>query len=185
MQCWAPFYFENIMIRNVADKYREWATDLIREDLKKNSFPYAVLMEHLTGDFNFSQCIRNANVFGAHEVFYLGKKKFDPRGAVGSQFYSQVTFLPSHDELIKLKDKYTFIGLDNIEGSVAMEDFDWPDHTLMVMGEEHSGLSPEMIALCDKIVAIKQFGSVRSLNAGTACGIACYDFTNKFMRKNK
>jgi tRNA G18 (ribose-2'-O)-methylase SpoU len=49
----------------------------------------------------------------------------------------------------------------------------------MCFGEEGTGLSKETMELCDIVVHITQYGSVRSLNVGTASGIAMYDFINK------
>jgi tRNA G18 (ribose-2'-O)-methylase SpoU len=38
------------------------------------------------------------------------------------------------------------------------------------------GLSKEMIEYCDKIVAIEQFGSTRSINVGAAAAIVMYEW---------
>ena len=46
---------------------------------------------------------------------------------------------------------------------------------LLIFGEEGKGLTDEMLDLADDIVMIEQFGSVRSLNAGTSSGIAMYN----------
>lgn len=173
----------NAPVKNVVDKYREWEVDLIREDLHKNSFPYAILMEQWQGDFNFSQCIRNANAFGAREIFYIGKRRYDKRGAVGTYNYTYVKHLPSFDELLKLKEIYTFIGIDNIDGSVPVENYVWPTNPLLIFGEEGCGLTSKIVDICESVVKISQYGSVRSLNAGTASGIICYDFVNKYVQK--
>lgn len=170
-------------MNNVVDKYREWELDLIREDLKKNSFPYAILMEQWQGDFNIGQCIRNGNAFGAKEVFYIGKKRYDRRGAVGTYLYTTVKHLENFDQLRQLKATYVFVGVDNIEGAVPVESFQWPENPLMIFGEEGYGLTPDVVQLCDAVVAITQYGSVRSLNAGTASGIIMFDFVNKLNGK--
>lgn len=167
--------------KNVTDRYREWEIDLIRDDLKKNSFPYAVLMENWQGDFNFGQCVRNGNAFGAREVYYLGRRRYDRRATVGTHHYTDVIHVPGFEELLRLKDTYTFIGIDNMEGSVPLETFQWPKMPLMVFGEEGYGLTPEIIKHCDALVSITQHGSVRSVNAGTASGIVMHYFVNKFI----
>jgi tRNA G18 (ribose-2'-O)-methylase SpoU len=48
-----------------------------------------------------------------------------------------------------------------------------------MFGEEQRGLSPEALALADEVVYIPMTGSVRSLNVGTASGIAMYDYCAK------
>jgi tRNA G18 (ribose-2'-O)-methylase SpoU len=147
--------------------------------------PFAVLMQHWQGDFNVAQCIRNANGFGAKEVFYIGKKHYDRRGALGCYKYLDVHYFSSMEEILKLKEKYTFIGVDNIPGSVSMETFQWPENALLIFGEENAGLTAEMVDLCDTVVKIDMRCSVRSFNAGTASGIAMYDYSVKYNKRGK
>ena len=167
--------------RNVIDRYKNWSIDLIKDQLKKDCFPYIVCMENIIGDFNMGTVIRNANAFGASKVYFIGKRKWDRRGAVGSYHYTDFIHISTVEELLLLKEEgYSFIGLDNVKNSVPMEKFSWPRKTLMIFGEEGNGITPEVLSVCDHIVAITQYGSVRSLNAGTASGIAMFDYTNKF-----
>ena len=59
---------------NVLDKYKAWTEDLIREDLKKRAFNFAVLMENFVGDFNIGSVLRSCNAFGGKEMYYYGNK---------------------------------------------------------------------------------------------------------------
>lgn len=180
----AGYNTEKINRPNLAEKYSGWTLDLVKKDLKESAFPFAVMMEHWQGDFNIGTCFRNANAFGARELFYLGgKRKYDPRGCVGVQYYSDIKFLENYNSLLSLKDRYVFIGIDNVPGSVSMENFQWPKNALMIFGEESKGLTEQVIQMCDKVVAITQYGSVRSLNAGTASGIAMFSYTSQIMRQ--
>ena len=165
---------------NVIDKFSGWTTELINKELRATAHPFSVLLEQIQGDFNVGTGLRNSNAFNANEVFYYGpRKKIDRRGAVGTYHYLDLTYLPTIEDVKKLKEKYTFIGVDCVPGSVPMESFVWPKNTLMCFGEEGTGLSKETIELCDVVVHITQYGSVRSLNVGTASGIVMYDFVNK------
>jgi len=172
-------HYIELQSRNVIDKYKDLPTEEIKKRLQETSFPYAVCFEHWVGDFNMSTGVRNANAFNAKEVFYLGPKRWDKRGAVGTNHYIDIINLPSINDLIKLKDKYKFVGVDNVPGSISLKDHKWEDNTLLIFGEEGVGLTKEVQDLCTTIVAIDMFGSVRSLNCGTASGIVMYDFTQK------
>lgn len=175
--------------RNILDKYKDerlvkWTTELIREDLQSKAFPYAVLMENFQGDFNLSSVIRSTNAFNGREVFFLGNKQWDRRGTVGTHHYTDVKRLKNRDELLKLKDTYTFVALENtVPSSVSLGDFEWPHAPLLILGEEGVGITPETLSLCDHYVFIPQFGSVRSLNAAVAGSIAMNDFVTKYNRK--
>jgi len=163
--------------RNVTDKYKEWMDDLIKSDVQQNTFPFAILMEHLQGDFNIGGIVRSANAFGAMGVYYCGKKKWDRRGAVGTHNYTDVQYITSIQSSAKnLLNHFTFVALEQCEDSEPMDNFEWPDRPLIIVGEEGGGLSQEVLDLCTYKVEIPQHGSVRSLNAASAASIAMYDY---------
>lgn len=164
---------------NVADHFKDKSVEEIKQQLKETANSFAVCFEHVIGDFNMATGIRNANAFNAKEVFYVGDKKWDRRAAVGVHNYTEVKWIPTIQDLIKLGTNYTLVGIDNVEGSISIKDYQWPDHTMMVFGEEGTGLTPAMRALCKDIVHIDMFGSVRSFNCGVASGIAMYSFMSK------
>ena len=169
--------------RNVVDKYKDWPTESIKKDLQKNSKPFAVCMEHWQGDFNISTLIRNANAFGAREVFYVGKKRYDRRGTVGTHHYICLTHLERNSsQLLELKNNYTIIAIENNVSNLkvhTLDKFNWlslKKPPLMMFGEEGVGLTEEAINLSDYCIEIPQYGSVRSLNVGTSSGIVMYDY---------
>jgi len=165
---------------NVEDRFKDKSQEEIKQTLRTTSHPFAVMMEHWNGDFNIGTMIRNANAFNAEKVFYYGKKKYDRRGAVGTHHYVDLNFISDNDGLLSLKSDFVFVCLDNVEGSVPIENFKWPENALMIFGEEGFGLSDEILALADHIVSITQYGSVRSMNVGTTSGIAMYDYMKKY-----
>ena len=166
--------------RNVIDRYKNWSTESIKRDLQRTANPFAVCMEHWQGDFNISTLIRNANAFNAEKVFYLGKKRFDRRGTVGSHHYVDLVFLDGGiSQLVELKKQYTFVAVDNnVPETHKLGNFSWSElkkPPLLIFGEEGVGLTEGALNLADYTVEIPQFGSVRSLNVGTSSGIVMYD----------
>lgn len=166
--------------RNVADKFKPMPDEDIKAELQATAFPYAVCFEHVIGDFNMGTAVRNANAFNAKEVFYIGDKKWDRRSAVGVHNYTEVNWIPTVDDFVKLKDKYVIVGIDCVPGAVSLHSYSFVPNTLFVFGEEGVGLTPAMQALCQDIVYIPQFGSVRSINVGTASGIIMHEFVSRF-----
>jgi tRNA G18 (ribose-2'-O)-methylase SpoU len=167
--------------RNVIDKYKNWPTDAIRRDLQETANPFSVCMEHWQGDFNISTLIRNSNAFNARRVYYIGKKRFDRRGAVGTHHYVDLNYLDNdYSRLVDLKKEYTIVAVDNnISNTHKLGEFDWlslEKPPLMLFGEEGVGLTTSALEIADYCVEIPQYGSVRSLNVGTSSGILMYDF---------
>jgi len=166
--------------RNVQDRFKDTPTEDIKSEMKRTSFPFSVCFENWQGDFNMATGIRNANAFNTREVFYLGNRKFDKRGAVGTYHYLDVTHLSSLEELRSMKDRYTLVGIDNVVGSVPITNYKYPENPMFIFGEEGVGITADTLSLCTDIVEIPMYGSVRSLNCGTSSGIVMYDYTSKF-----
>jgi tRNA G18 (ribose-2'-O)-methylase SpoU len=50
---------------------------------------------------------------------------------------------------------------------------------VLVFGQEGPGISAEMLAACDDVLEISQFGSTRSMNAGAAAAIAMHAWVRR------
>jgi tRNA G18 (ribose-2'-O)-methylase SpoU len=174
---------------NVIDKYKndrltKWNKELIKKDLKQKAFPYAILMENFLGDFNIGTVIRSANAFNVRAVYYLGRKHYDRRGTVGTHNYTDVIHLNTRDQLLKLKEEYELVALENtVPSATSLVDATYSRPPLFILGEEGVGITPETLELCEKFVYIPQYGSVRSLNAAVAGSIIMNDFVTKYNNK--
>lgn len=60
------------------------------------------------------------------------------------------------------------------KGSNALHELHSETPTCLVLGDEHSGLSAEVVAQCASSVAIPMSGKTASLNVGVAAGIVLY-----------
>jgi tRNA G18 (ribose-2'-O)-methylase SpoU len=169
--------------RNVVDEFVDLSNDEIRNELRGRCNNFSVMMAHVVGDFNIGTVVRSLNFLGGREFFYYGKKRFDRRSCVGVHNYTDVNFLDCIEGIVELKKKYSLVGLENNvgRGCLDLRNFDWKleKDPCIVVGEECRGLDDEILDLCDVLVEIKNFGSVRSLNVGVAAGIAMGDFVGK------
>ena len=168
--------------RNVIDEFKDLRDEYIRQRLKETCNGFSVLMTHIEGDFNIGSVMRSANFFGAKEFFYWGKKRFDRRSAVGVHNYTSLHFLERIEDVQKIKENYTLIGLENnVPGTIPIHRFDWKVDRppCIVVGEECKGIHVDVVSLCDRLVEIPNFGSVRSINVGSAASLAMYDYVSK------
>lgn len=175
--------FHNDDPRNIIDEYKHLPNEEIKKRLKEKAFPYAIMFEHWTNDFNISGVFRTANVFGAEAIYYVGGKRFDRRGCQGCYNYQEIVHLKSLEALKVLKERYTIIAVDNIEGSKPIESYQYPRNPLFCFGSESDGLSKELLDMADEKIYIPQYGSVRSLNCSVAAGIVLHDFVRKFQKQ--
>jgi tRNA G18 (ribose-2'-O)-methylase SpoU len=167
--------------RNVIDYFAYWSTEAIKADLDTKRHNFSVLISNKFNDFNIGSVIRNANAFLAKEVIIYGRRKFDKRGTVGTVHYENFKYVKVVEEL-NFPDSLV-VGMDNIPLAVPIETFVWPKdkHVILAFGQEQTGLPQEIIDVCQHMVYIKQYGSVRSLNVGCASAITMFDYCQKVL----
>lgn len=169
-------------LRNVRPDLRGLSEEDMRKKLDPELRNFWVVMEHLTGDFNMGTVIRNANAFGARGVFYVGKKQWDRRGALGVHNYTPVKWLLSLDELKQTIEELgaKVVAIENNVSSPkfsSLDKYSWAKKpTMMLVGEEGRGLTEDILKLSDDIVGIPQVGSVPSFNVGCASSIVMWDY---------
>lgn len=164
--------------RNVIDRYRYWRLEAIVADLDQRRHPFSVAVENWQHDFNIGSIVRTANAFAAETVHIVGRKRWNKRGAMVTDRYQHVLHHDGVDGLIAWArgSDAAIIAVDNVRGSVPIEDFDWPERCVLVFGQEGPGLSDAALAAADAVVDIAQYGSTRSMNAGAAAAIAMHSW---------
>lgn len=171
--------------RNVIDEFKSLPDEEIKAKLKQRAFPFAVCFENLINDFNIASGFRNANAMNAEAFYYIGTKKFDRRGMCGIHNYNNIEWLSTIDDLVSLKTKYTFVGVDNIDGAIPLDDYVWKPNSLIIFGSEGVGITPDMQKMCDEMVYVKQYGSIRSMNVAACSAIIMNDFVMKYNKTLK
>jgi tRNA G18 (ribose-2'-O)-methylase SpoU len=162
--------------RNVLDRYRYWTVGAIVADLQTRRHVLQIAIQNWEHDFNIGSMVRTANAFNVGGVHIIGRRRWNRRGAMVTDRYLNVSHHPSVDDFAEqiAAEGYHIIGVDNLPGAVPLERFELPERTCLVFGSEGPGLTEELVAVCTQLVAITQYGSTRSLNAGAAAAIAMY-----------
>ena len=162
--------------RNVVDRYRYWRVEAIVADLDQRRHPFHVAIENWTSDLNIGTVVRNANAFLAARVHIVGNRRWNRRGAMVTDRYQHVTNHDTIDALVEWAraEDLPIVGIDNLPGSVPLEQVALPERCVLLFGQEGPGLSPAARAACDLVCSIIQVGSTRSINAGVASGIAMH-----------
>ncbi|MEZ5176139.1 MAG: RNA methyltransferase [Acidimicrobiia bacterium] len=162
--------------RNVVDRYRYWTREAIVEDLDRKRHPFHVAIENWQHDFNIGTVVRNANAFAAHTVHIVGKRRWNRRGAMVTDRYQHIEHHATVADFVAFAEaiKLPLVGIDIIPSASPLEDARLPARCGLVFGQEGPGLSEEMLAACEEVLMISQFGSTRSINVGVASGVAMY-----------
>lgn len=78
---------------------------------------------------------------------------------------------------------YQIIGLSATPTAEPLPQFAFPQRSLLVLGQELTGIPPAILEQCDRTVSIPQFGMVESLNVQTAAAIAVYEYVQQWNLK--
>ncbi|WP_094393168.1 TrmH family RNA methyltransferase [Kocuria varians] len=173
---WDPELLRTGDRRNVADQYRYWRMDAIIADLDARRHAFHVAVENWEHDFNIGSVVRTANAFLAREVHIIGRRRWNRRGAMVTDRYQHVSHHPSVAEFMNWarQEGLAVLAIDNVPGSQLIEMFDLPERCVLVFGQEGPGVSEDLVAEADAVLAIEQFGSTRSINAGAAAAVTMH-----------
>jgi tRNA G18 (ribose-2'-O)-methylase SpoU len=174
---------------NVIDSLKHLSVPDIKNYCVEHSISASVAMINIGGDFNLSTVIRNANFFGFSSVHYVGKKKWDKRGSVGTHHYTPLYHHKDEQSFISQCSARTIIAVENnipeyAHKIVNLFDYKYDNisEPIFLFGEENRGLSNTILDRADIIISIPTYGSVRSLNVGTTSGIIMAGYRNFLQR---
>ena len=162
--------------RNVVDKYRYWSMAAIVADLDSRRHDFHVAIENWQHDFNIGTIVRTTNAFLAKEVHIVGNRRWNRRGAMVTDRYQHLRYHADATELagyLHERDVRLW-GVDNLPGSLHLEDTPLPRRVCFLFGQEGPGLSEQARNACAATFSIAQFGSTRSINASVAAAVAMH-----------
>jgi len=162
--------------RNVADRFRYWTVEAIRADLDRRPVALEVAVENWEHDFNIGTVVRNANGFGVRRVHVVGRRRWNRRGAMVTDRYLHMEHHAGVASLVAHAAEHDLclVAVENVVQALPLESAALPERSLLVFGQERTGISPELLAAAELIVGITMRGSSRSFNAGVASGIAMF-----------
>ena len=175
---WDPELLAEGDRRNVADHYRYWTVEAIVADLDTKRHPLHIAIENWQHDFNIGTVVRTANAFNVAGVHIIGRRRWNRRGAMVTDKYMHVHHHPTVEDFLAWADSegLPVLGVDLFPDSVPIETFEFPEACVMVFGQEGPGLSEAIHQAAEATLSIAQYGSTRSINAGSAAGIAMHSW---------
>ncbi len=169
---------------NVIEFYKDWRTKDIRADLQKNRNDCIMIFNNIDYNINIGCAIRSNNAFLGKAVYIIGRRRYDKRSTAGTAHYEHIYHADTLEEVIDYVRSlgYTVFAVDNIVdyNPINILDISFPRLSAFVFGEEGPGLSASDIGLCDSMVFIGTYGSIRSLNVAVAAGIVQYEYSRQW-----
>jgi tRNA G18 (ribose-2'-O)-methylase SpoU len=136
----------------------------------------------LRSNINLSRIVRVAGCSGISRVLCCGTAKVIHKiardGADTVQLEVHRTLLPVLKEL--KSQGYQLVGLEQTTNSKNLHEFDFPRKTALVVGNERTGLTDDILAMLDSVVEIPVYGMPYSYNVATATDMALYEYCRQF-----
>lgn len=156
--------------------------------LMKRQPDLTVVLENVFDPHNISAVMRTCDAVGIQDIYILNNKIPPHRNWSSKSSSSAAKWLTIHqftdaaacfEELRKHYKKIytTHLSTD----AVGLHKLNLAEPVALVFGNEHSGVSEEIIAMADGNFIIPQVGIIKSLNISVACAVTLYE---AFRQKN-
>jgi tRNA G18 (ribose-2'-O)-methylase SpoU len=153
--------------------------------------PVYVVLHNIRSNYNVGSIFRTSDGAMIEKIYLCGFTPHPPRkeilktalGATESVNWEYVKC--TKEVILKLKSQgIKIVALELTDASKNYCEINYNDFPLaLVVGNEISGVSQEILDLCDQSIEIPQYGIKQSLNVAVAYGIAVFKFREIFDNK--
>lgn len=155
--------------------------------------PVVVVLDNIRSLSNVGSVFRSADAFRIGELFLCGITACPPhreihKTALGADETVPWRYFTTTEEACEeLRSMgYRIFAVEQVEGSVMLQDFEAEPNMAFVLGNEVEGVSDEALPYCDGAIEIPQQGTKHSLNVSVCSGIIMWDiFQQLFLNRAK
>ncbi|RYE25292.1 MAG: RNA methyltransferase [Sphingobacteriales bacterium] len=141
-----------------------------------------VVLENVHDPHNISAVMRTCDAVGVQEIFVLttviGRhEKFGKKSSASAAGWLTIHEFESTEECVKALHRkgYRLFATHLGEDAVSLHKLDLVQPMAMVFGNEHDGVTDELLKHCDGNFIIPQVGMIQSLNISVACAVSLYE----------
>ena len=156
--------------------------------LAKRQPNLTIVLENVSDPHNISAVMRTCDAVGIQDIYILNTniemhKKWSAKSSSSAAKWLTIHQFTNTMECFKLlRQNFKKIYATHLgSNAVDLYDIDLTEAVALVFGNEHSGVSEEIISLTDGNFIIPQTGIIKSLNISVACAVSLYE---AFRQKN-
>jgi 23S rRNA (guanosine2251-2'-O)-methyltransferase len=157
----------------------------------------AVILENIRSVHNVGSIFRTADAVGAQKIYCCGitpgpldrfahvradfaKVALGAERSVAWEVVKEAGAIPTAVSIIERlkKDGWQIFAVEQSKNSIPYYEANGDAKVALVLGAEVDGVSPEVLALADKILEIPMRGKKESLNVAVAFGIVAFAMVN-------
>lgn len=181
----------------LCDYLQSFLTDERKERLntvlQNRTRHFTVVLEDLFQTQNISAVMRTCECYGVQDVHIIEKEnEFTIHSAIsmGSNKWLTLHNYPNEPHNMEkciqnLKSNgYSVVATLPAENSYFVQDLPIDQKTAFVFGTELTGISPELVAMCDKAVKIPMYGFTESFNISNSVAILLSNVVERLKRSD-
>lgn len=150
--------------------------------LSKRQASLTVILENIEDPHNVSAALRSCDAVGIQDVYVINnkdprRKRWGYRSSSSAYKWLSVHQYSDLDECIAtVKKNYSKIFTTHLSSdAVSLYELDLTESVALVFGNEHFGVSEELLAMADGNFIVPQVGIIKSLNISVACAVSIYE----------
>ena len=144
---------------------------------------HIIMLENITKNENVGAIARSAAALEVDSLI-ISQKSPHPFGRkalrVSMGYASQLKIESYHDIYATLKQLkslgYTIFAAEVTEDATPLQQVQVPEKWVLLMGDEHAGISQEIQDVCDETIMIEMSTEVKSFNVAIASSLMMYHF---------
>ena len=152
--------------------------------------PIIIVLDNVRSLSNVGAFFRTADAFRIGELFLCGITACPPhreihKTALGADETVKWRYFDTTEAACQtLKaEGYKIFAVEQVEGSVSLEDFRFEPQTAYILGNEVEGVSEEALPYCDGAIELPQAGTKHSINVSVCAGIIMWElFEQLYLR---
>lgn len=150
--------------------------------LAKN--PIYIVLDNVLDTYNIGAIFRLAEAVAAEKVIICGESETPPnhrikKASINTTEWVNWSYAPSTKEALQelriKNEELRIVAIEQDARSVPYDEFDYSLPIALAVGHETTGISKEVLDLCDAVVEIPMFGVNISLNVMVSLGIVLYE----------
>lgn len=144
-----------------------------------------VVLENVHDPHNIGAVLRTCDAVGIQEVFIIyTDERLDAQrlnnikvSSTGVRKWMDIHIFHSVEECMnRVTQHYDYMVATHLDAeSKSLYSLDLSKSFALLLGNEHEGLTPEILTYADVNIVIPQFGMVQSLNISVACAVILYE----------
>ena len=146
-----------------------------------DKLPIIIVLDNIRSLSNVGAFFRTADAFRIGELFLCGITACPPhreihKTALGADETVKWRYFDTTEAACRqLKaEGYRIYAVEQVEGSVPLQNFVFEPHTAYLLGNEVEGVSEEALPYCDGAMELPQAGTKHSINVSVCAGIVMW-----------